>query len=290
MKKLAVAVAVLGFSAPVWAADLPVKAPPTPVAAVPSWTGFYVGANVGGGWGDHSIDYSPNDPNTATLFNPPATPPGGGKPPSASITSSGALGGVQLGYNWQFTRNWVTGFETDFDWSGLKGSGSSSGTVVGAFPGLGLNPFTASVNESVKWFGTARARLGYLPTDNLLIYGTGGFAYGRVDRSGSYVNTSGSAFGILAVNGFSFFCATGATCFAGSSSSVAAGWTAGGGLEYALSRNLSLKGEYLYVSLDSKSLTEAAQAVITAGDKPSSFNANGRTSFNVARIGLNYRF
>jgi outer membrane immunogenic protein len=282
------AVACVGLVDAASAADMPPKAPiykAPPVIAM-NWTGFYIGANVGGGWGSRSVDYAANDPATAVLF----APGGGGAPPSTSFTSSGALGGLQLGYNWQLNRNWLVGLETDFDWSGLKGSGSSTGIVTGAFP-LGPNPFTATADEHIKWFGTVRARLGYLPADNLLAYVTGGFAYGRVERTGSYVSNSATAFGLLPVGGFGLSCAAGATCFAGSSSSVAAGWTAGGGLEYAFWKNLTLKAEYLYVSLDSKSVTETALAVINPGDKPSSFNANyNRTSFNVARVGVNYRF
>ena len=286
------AVSTVAFTQIASAADMPVKAPVYKVAVAPSWTGFYIGVNAGGGWGSRGVGYSPNDPNTSMLFTPVSLPlPNGGAPPSTSFTSSGSLGGLQLGYNWQFNRNWLTGIETDFDWSGIKGSGSSTGTVHGAFPGLGANPFTATVDEHIKWFGTVRARLGYLPTDNLLAYVTGGFAYGRVEHTGSYVNSSTTGFGILPVGGFSFFCAVGATCFAGSSSSVATGWTAGGGVEYALWKNLTLKAEYLYVSMDSKSVAETALAVNAPGDKPSSFNANyNRTSFNVARIGLNYHF
>lgn len=177
------AVAVIGFGSVASAADMPVKAPAykAPAAVAPSWTGFYVGVNIGGGWGSRSVDYSPNDVVSIFLFDPAG---GTGAPPSASFTSSGVIGGLQLGYNWQFNHNWLVGIETDFDWSGIKGSGSSSGLVNG------LSPFTASVEERVKWFGTVRARLGYLPMDSLLAYITGGFAYGRVDQSGKYVNSN----------------------------------------------------------------------------------------------------
>jgi outer membrane immunogenic protein len=122
---------------------------------------------------------------------------------------------------------------------------------------------------------------------------TGGFAYGRVDRSGSDVNSSATAFGLLPLGGFSFFCPVGATCFAGTSSRISVGWSAGGGLEYAVWKNLTLKAEYLFVSLDGSSVTETALAVINPppATSPSSFNANfGRTTVNVARVGLNYHF
>jgi outer membrane immunogenic protein len=262
----------------------------------PVWTGFYIGANVGYGWSDPSVNFSPNDPTTTQLFAPNgAVVPGGfglgGALAPISFNTSGALGGLQLGYNWQLVRNWVVGFETDFDWSDINGSGSTSGPITG----FALPPapaFAETVDERVEWFGTVRARLGYLPANNLLAYVTGGFAYGRVKHTGSYVNTGAGALSITGLpGGFGVHCAPGATCFAGSSSGTATGWTAGGGFEYALWNNFTLKAEYLYVSLESKSLTQTALAASIPGETPASFNANyGRTVINVARIGLNYHF
>jgi outer membrane immunogenic protein len=131
--------------------------------------------------------------------------------------------------------------------------------------------------------------LGYLPTDNLLAYFTGGFAYGRVEHTGNYAIGNGVVVGDI--GGFSHFCAGPATCFAGSSSGVVGGWTLGGGLEYVFWQKWTLKAEYIYISLDTRSVTEAALAVNTPGATPSSFNANfSRINFNVARVGLNYRF
>ena len=272
---LLAAVAVIGFASVASAADMPVKAPVAPVAVPYNWTGFYVGANIGGGWGSRSVDYTANDP-LATLFLLPAV----------SFNTSGVIGGLQLGYNWQFNRNWLIGIETDFDGSGMKGPGSSSGNR------LDQNPFTATVDEHIKWFGTVRARLGYLPADNLLAYVTGGLAYGRVEHTGSYVNNNSSGFSITNTVGgttFNVTCNGNVTCFTGSSSSMATGWTLGGGLEYAVWQHWTLRAEYLYVSLYGKSVTETALA--SPGNTPASFNANySRTNFNVARVGVNYRF
>lgn len=271
--------AVFGFASVASAADLPVKAPVAPVAAPYSWTGFYVGANIGGGWGSRDVDFSPNDPLMGFIFGTD-----GASPPATSFRSSGVIGGLQLGYNWQFNRNWLLGLETDFDWSGMKGSASNTFSA----PLIGRT-FGATVDEQVKWFGTVRARLGYLTADNLLAYVTGGFAYGKVQHSGNYAAVDGIAFSSTGF-GFSFNCAANSICFAGSSSVVATGWTLGGGLEYAIWQRWTLKAEYLYVSLDSKSVTETALA-FTPGNAPASFNANyNRTSFNVAHVGVNYRF
>jgi outer membrane immunogenic protein len=285
MKRLAIALlAATGLSVGsgqiATAADMPVKAPAPVAAPVHNWTGFYVGANIGGGWGNRNVDFSPNDPLTLDFFAMPAI----------SFRASGVLGGLQLGYNWQFNRNWLLGLEADFDGSGMDGSGSNS--VITNFGPGGLEPFTQTVNEKIKWFGTVRMRLGYLPTDNLLAYVTGGYAYGRVEHTGTYTD-NGTGIGITlgAPSGsFSFVCTATSTCFSGSSSDVATGWTVGGGLEYAIWQHWTLKAEYLYVSLEGKSVTETAVS-FSSGSTPASFNANyNRASFNVGRVGVNYRF
>jgi outer membrane immunogenic protein len=187
---------------------------------------------------------------------------------------------VQAGYNWQWDRYWLVGAEVDFNWSDMKGSGSANGVI-------GVDPTAVPVDEHIKWFGTIRARLGYLPTENLMAYLTGGFAYGRVEHTGSFTQNTG-AFG-LTLGGFGARCDLGVTCYAGSSGSTATGWTAGAGLEYAVTRNVTIKAEYLYVDLGNVAVTERV-TLFPAPTTASSFNANFHTSFNVARVGVNYRF
>jgi outer membrane immunogenic protein len=272
------AVCVLAFAQISLAADLPRKAPaaalPPPVS---NWTGFYVGANIGGGWGHESVDYAALDPLTAGLFGIINN----GAPPSASVKSSGVLGGLQLGYNWQIGPAWLVGVEADIDWSGVKGSAATGGAI------LGITPFTNTVETKVKWLGTARGRLGYFPAANLLAFVTGGFAYGEVEHTGTYT-TNGPGFG--QVPPFGFQCTPNIPCFAAASSNTAFGWTVGGGLEYALAQNWTVRGEYLYVSLASKSVTETATA-LNNQPLPSTFAANfGRTNLNIARVAFNYRF
>ena len=287
MRRLSIAViataAIIAFPHLTSAADLGrqnYKAPPPPSPPVYNWTGWYVGANIGGGWGHRDVTYVPNDPISnflAIVFNPPLT--------AASFNSSGIIGGLQLGYNWQFNRNWLLGFEADFNWSGVKGSTSNNSNA-----GFAVSiPFTAAVDEHIKWFGTVRARLGYLPSDNFLVFIAGGFAYGRVEHSASMTDMNG-VFGAAGF-GFSFLCSNNSPCFAGSTSDIAAGWTLGGGFEYAFAQRWTFKAEYLYVSLDGTSVTETALTLFGAGTSPASFNANfNRTNFGVARVGLNYRF
>ena len=158
---------------PASAADLMVKAKPVPIY---DWTGFYAGVNVGYGWADRDLSFFPNDDATRlwSAFD--------GIPPPTSFNTSGALGGLQFGYNRQLGAGWLVGLEADFAWSGIKGSGISSGALPPVpIPG----PYSAPFDERIDWFGTVRARLGYLPTSTLLTYVTGGLAYGQVTRSGS---------------------------------------------------------------------------------------------------------
>jgi outer membrane immunogenic protein len=252
------------------------------MSVAPTWTGFYVGANIGGGWGNANVDYSANDPYSMALA---AQTGFGWTLPSASFGYSGALGGLQLGYNWQFNRNWLVGVETDINWSGMKGSSSSSIPIGAGIFGLG----TTNADEQIKWFGTVRARLGYLPTDNLLTYITGGFAYGQVKQSGSVFNNSNKAlgYGLQPFPAPFVECAAFSNCWAGSKTSTATGWTAGVGLEYAFWQKFSIKVEYLYVSFYNTSFDETAAITPPASSITGRFN---HTNFNVGRLGLNYRF
>jgi len=263
-----VAVAAAFAAAPAYAGETPVH----------NWTGVYIGANIGGGWASNGVDYAPNDPQASNLFF------AGGKPPPASFDLSGVLGGVQLGYNHRVGSAWLIGVEADFEGSGVSGSGSTSGVFAPYYTA----PFNAPVQQRLDWFGTLRARLGYLPTNNLLVYGTTGFAYGRVVQRGSWDTNTPFAFGGGAYDVNCFGASP--SCFAGSSSKVATGWTAGAGLEYAVLRDWTLRAEYLHVSLAGGSTTETVLGD-TTGALPSSFNAAfGRVSLNTARIGLSYQF
>jgi outer membrane immunogenic protein len=269
------ATAIVGAAS---AADLPARPytkAPVMVDPAYNWTGFYAGANAGYGWGDPAVSYSPNDVLAAIVIDPGV----GGTPiPSARHNSSGALGGGQIGYNWQIDRSWLWGLEADIDGSNIRGTAVSNFLLAGP-------PSNMTSVQTVDWFGTVRARLGWLPTDRLLLFATGGFAYGSV-RENVALN---SATGFSGSNGgFGYFCGT-VACFTGSSSGIATGYTAGAGLEYAFSRSFSLKAEYLYVSLGGRNVSVVA---LTGGQPaPSSFNTHyGDQNFNVVRVGANYHF
>jgi outer membrane immunogenic protein len=253
------------------AADLPTrKEAPAPVFVPPpfTWTGFYVGVNVGGAWTSGN--------RSAQIFAPAAFPfpvstffPG-----SFGSGQSGVIGGGQAGYNWQ-TGSFVLGVETDFDGTSLSKTFDATGVP---FSGAGVPAFllgdTLSVHAktSLDWLGSTRGRVGWVPfPDNRwLIYGTGGVAYG-----------GGSA-------NFTVFDATQNLLLTGNPSSSRVGWVAGGGVEYALTNNWTIKAEYLYYNLG-KSTFSTAPAVLTGF---TGVFANGQVDYRVqtVRAGVNYKF
>jgi len=148
------------IAAPAFAADMAVKAPPPPPASVPTWTGFYGGIQFGGGWSDEAVNYSPGDPNFAQVVTGKCC-----EQPIASgyrIPQSGAVGGLEAGYNWHVGPNWVLGLEADFSFAGM--SRTASGTSALFLP----NTQTTTAEQSTDWYGTVRGRAGWLATSNLL--------------------------------------------------------------------------------------------------------------------------
>lgn len=295
MKRAALALiaasTVLGT--PALAADMAVKAPPQPVAApapVYSWTGFYIGGNGGYGWKDPTVAFTPNDHNANSASCGGVY--GSTCPAPASFGIGGALGGLQAGYNWQVNQAWLIGVEADFDWSHIDGQGTSNFLIApGVFP-PGTSNFV--VNQNVEWFGTVRGRLGWTPMNQTLLYGTAGLAYGHVSENVALNSTTGNN---LSGPTFGFFCTTGANCFVGNSSRTATGWTVGGGVEYAVWQNLSVKAELLYVDLgggDTVRVTAVNGGSLGCAGlacTPSSFSAAfSRLDFYVARGGLNWKF
>ncbi len=233
----AVAALALG-STSAWAADLPVKAV-APMVQIYDWTGFYLGISAGGSYGfsDH-ID-------RAT-----------GVSDAGGYNVKGGLVGGTLGYNWQVS-TWVIGFEGDVSWVAERGSTGDIGpNAVGAIdPVSGTPPFASFTNET--WLATARGRFGYA-VNNLLFYGTGGFAAAGVG-AGIY----DTAHVLLA-----------------STSSTRTGWTAGGGLEWGFAPNWSAKFEWLYMKFN----TVTFNTIQAEGPRTVPFDDN------VVRFGVNYRF
>jgi outer membrane immunogenic protein len=252
-----------------------------------AWSGLYFGVNGGYAWSNPSVAYVANDP--ASQAGTCAIPGGIQCIPTADFRRDGGLFGGQVGYNWQFNSLWLAGVEADYQWSDLTGSGNSPfGFVVtsGGRTTTSTSISTMNASETVHSFGTLRARVGALPFQSLLLYGTAGLAIGQVSEN--LTLTSGSTL-TRTSGGYGYSCTAGNSCFAGSASQTRIGWTAGVGAELALTTNLTLKGEALYVHLEAPSTT--ATAVNSAGMTPSSFTGNfSYVDFIVARGGLNYRF
>lgn len=285
MKTLVFAAAIAALTATTAsAADIAArpytKAPA--ISPVYNWTGFYVGVNVGYGFGDRNADFTANDPATVSLGASTGTFL------STRYDSDGVLGGVQIGYNWQVSPNWLLGIEADFQGSDLKGGNSAP-----FLSGLSAAPYATSAQQNVDWFGTLRARVGWLPNDKFLAFATGGLAYGGVKNSASVIRSTLAGDGV-SIGGFSYVCAfnpVGTACLAGQSNDVQVGYTVGGGFEYSLWQNLTLKAEYLYVNLGRGDVNASSFAVLNPGDIPGSVKAGfGDLDFHVVRTGLNYRF
>ena len=251
-----------------------------------AWSGFYAGINGGYAWSNPNVSYVANDPTSQA--GTCAVPGGARCIPTADFKRDGGLFGGQIGFNWQLNPLWLAGVEADYQWSDLTGTGSSSFHLGGVGSAAVLS--TMSAKETVGSFGTLRARLGALPFESLLVYGTGGLAVGQIKSS--FTLAPGASGGLPAAPGtFSYQCTLGAACFTGSSSQTRVGWTAGGGAELAITSNLTFKGEALYVHLEKPSATVTATAVNANGPVPSSFTGTfGYVYFIVARGGLNYRF
>jgi outer membrane immunogenic protein len=136
-----------------------------------------------------------------------------------------------------------------------------------------------------------RGRLGFLITPNWLVYGTGGFAYGRVEQTWTLTNTA-NGISVLVLTPPSFSCPAASVCAAGSNSEIQTGWTAGGGFEYLLpnirilNSATTVKLEYLYVNLGSQNVI-----VPTLTNPAASFTASSDDiAFHVVRAGVNVKF
>jgi outer membrane immunogenic protein len=261
VKKLAIAVSILAISAvSASAADMAVKAAPMPMAAPFSWTGFYVGGNVGYGWGDRGASVVAPDAASVAFFGPAIA--AGALPTFYKPNPGGVIGGVQAGYNWQFNRA-VVGIEADFQGSDVNGTRTINTAGIPGFV-----PITGIASERLDWFGTVRGRLGYA-ANTALFYVTGGVAYGSVNHA---YFTSAPTVGQIA---------------AGSARQDNVGYAVGAGVEWAFNQNWSVKGEYLFMDLGSHNTTAFGVAGTPVGATLVMRNSD---QFNIARVGVNYRW
>jgi len=242
--------------------SLPLKSPASPAF---NWSGFYVGGNAGGAWGNEQISQTFGAPPPFLAVDSAAI----SSSASQSFKSGNATAGVQAGYNYQ-SGNWVFGGELDFEYLGVRGTNSSNSPFPSTLPGGAAGPPTAFYNTSTSitadWLFTARPRVGWAVQDWLL-YVTGGLAVGRESFSQSTV--------LLApfVENSSF-------------TTARAGWTVGAGVEYAIARNWSIRGEYLHVDLG----TVNTNGTISPPSPGITQTGTVRVTTEIARAGLNYHF
>jgi outer membrane immunogenic protein len=245
MKRLALAVAfsVCAGSA-AFAADLPVAPTPrAPATYVPASVPYFSWTGIYVGING---GYGVGDSN----WTAPAgvTTPGGfplfGCCSTGNFSTDGFLVGGTIGGNYQFGQ-FVLGIEGDWDWQNLNGTYTGAGVACGA-----------GCETKSDWLATVRGRAGYA-FDRFLVYGTAGGAFGNLQAG--YVPTGTFA------------------------SSTQIGWTAGGGVEYAFTPNLTAKVEYLYVDLGTMSCSTSCGV---ATGTPISVSLTE----NVVRAGINYKF
>ena len=251
MKKIAftfsTAFAALALATAAQAADM--TAP-----ATYDWTGFYLGANDGISWNNSGVDnnFDVNGDGINDLNNK-----------IEGDQTAFTAGGI-VGYNYQIDQI-VLGVEADFNYLGFSDSNSRSVDIIGLD---GIDTITGKSSFEADWFGTIRGRLGYA-IDNVLIYGTGGLAYGHMSADGKVTaSLAGDTVGT----------------WKGSTDSTNWGWTVGGGMEYGID-NWSLGLEYLYVDLGSGEWN--GNNVLFDGSR---LKGDADYAFSTVRATVKYRF
>jgi outer membrane immunogenic protein len=285
MKKLLVALSALAIgTATASAADLPSKAPPPPPPPPCVWCGFYIGLN--GGWVGHADNGARNGLSAIGDDEGSLIGPFGTNLPS---NNNGYFGGGQIGYNWVFPGGygggttvpggWLVGAEADIQGANLRGNQSL------VFFQEEENINSAFTDSRLNWFGTVRGRFGYA-WDNVLVYGTGGFAFGGV-RNDLLVTFHEGADCEVGVNATACNAATSVL-----SNSTRTGWVVGAGAEWMFLPNWSFKIEYQYIDLGS--VTQAANALVfeVNEEAPEGIRAINHVNnrFDTVRIGVNYHF
>jgi outer membrane immunogenic protein len=257
------------------AADLPSRrsVPEAPLVPVFAWTGFYVGGNAGYIFSNDSqiTTFGNNGPaaGPSTIFNVNS----GARPGSVQLDPEGFTGGGQIGYNMQIGR-FVFGLEADAAYTDYKKS-------VGV---IGATGAQSNFSTDLSYLGTVRGRVG-IAMDRVLVYGTGGFAYGDVEHSAAFFATPAAG-------------GTNVVQFAGSRSETATGYAAGGGIEYALptsfslfgSNAVTLKAEALYYDLGRRNVVVADTGAAPAATRGQSYTSQFETSGVIARAGINFKF
>ena len=242
-----------------------------------SWSGFYVGLNAGGVWGDARANKSvacldTSDVTVAPFVNhidcpfpSPAESAAVNAAGSGKISDRSFTGGGQAGVNVQSGRL-VYGLEVDVQ--SFKLGGARTGTANDPV-NLG-NVIRVGTAFDTDWLFTARSRFGWTVAPNILLYGTGGVAATELSARNSIASSLTGAQG------------------AASHTGRVIGWTLGGGAEWALDRHWTLRAEYLY--LDFGNVTTNASVSDSATSFPSNLATTVNLTARIARAGVNYKF
>ncbi len=255
------------FTPEMIASVMPVKAVKAPHAFIgpTNWTGFYVGGFAGAAGGRTDIQF------VGAPF-----PVAGERPWVA-----GGLGGIELGYNHQFSNNWVLGVEGDIGAANVHG-GRTAGTAdglnaIGA--SVGFSPAFFTVQDKTNWMGTVTGRVGY-SWGRTLFYAKGGAAF---EDSSTTVNCVYGPSG-QTPNTVGFrSCLNQAGIVTGGFSTpgyTRVGWTLGYGTEFDLGKNWSAKAEYDYLSFGRH----------TALASDGTTFLTDRSNISQVKVGVNYRF
>ncbi len=240
------------------------------------WQGAYFGANIGAGINNSQIS-SRYSYKGSEAITPEAADLIDSMGQSYDSTDAGFSGGISAGYNWQYD-SVVLGLEADINY--LDATGSQSRNVSDIVNSIFASDATSAkerLQVESEWFGTIRGRLGYA-ADNILLYGTGGFAYGNATASSRFDATNGGEY----------------ANWNGSDDGWRFGWTLGAGMEYGID-HWTLGVEYLYVDLGTyKWGADADIALADAALEDAWRDVKGRGemdyAFSVIRGTVKYRF
>ena len=224
--------------------------PPVPIF---TWTGIYLGGQIGYAWRNDNIFYNAFDPVSGLAFCP-----------IVSSSPSGVIGGAHVGFDYQIDKpggGFVLGIEGSVDGTSLRN------TVATGFGAFGGSSVSASTNADIQ--GSIRGRFGIagIAGERLLAYATGGVAFGGFNTS-------------YAISGPAFF---GSNSF----SNTRVGWTAGGGIDYAVTNNWSVFAEYRYTSFGTVGNTQLAAAALPADG---SLNVTRTLNQSQVQVGFSYKF
>ncbi len=237
------------------AADFPSSTPTLSNA----WTGPWVGVYGAGVLADPGGSFSVSAPSFAAFPNVLSTIDAAG---SGSISARGGAFGLEAGWNQRTDPNFIVGIEGDLGSYGLRGSRAVAGTI----PIFDV-PFTINQNVNVNWEAALRLRAGYTPDDLMLAYVEAGPALANVH----YVS--------------SFWDAADETEFV-SIQSAQFGYSVGAGVEYAVTKNVSLKAEYLFSHFPG--VTGTGTSLLTDGSIATVAHSSGAIDQHAFRIGLTY--